>query len=134
MPTSKDPVKRARQVANLVPGGNQSHGAKSEAIIRPLAQAYLVELQREFPDASERVLKLQARRLAKLERLAGWLERKGELANQRRGTVYPASSLEESITAAFLNTQAKLEAQRTTADPYAELRAALNAPEDDDDD
>jgi hypothetical protein len=91
------------------------HGAASEALIRPLAETYLAELQREFPAASERVLKLQARRLAKLDRLGSYLEAHGEIRHQRRGEVFPASQLEESITAAFLATQARLEAQQREA-------------------
>jgi hypothetical protein len=88
-----------------------THGAGSEVILRPLCEAYLAELAEEFPEASERVLKLQARRLAKLDRLGTYLEKHGEIRHQRRGEVFPASSLEETITAAFLATQAKLEAQ-----------------------
>jgi len=125
---SRGPDKRKRtmspaSLANLKPGPgfqsgnaiNRTHGARSEGLIAPLAEQYLAELQREFPQASERVLRLQARRLAKLERLAGWLEAHGEIRHQRRGEVFEASKLEESITAAFLTTQHRLEAQREQA-------------------
>jgi hypothetical protein len=110
MPLSSDPQARERQIANLK-RGQLAHGANSEALIRPLAEEYLAELAGEFPNASERVLRLQARRLAKLDRLGSYLEGKGEIRHHRRGEVFPASALEESITSAFLSTQAKLEAQ-----------------------
>lgn len=38
-----------------------------------------------------------------------------EIRHQRRGEVYPASTLEKSITAAFLAPQARLEAQQREA-------------------
>ena len=111
MPLSSDPDARSRQLANLRSDGAVRHGAGSEALIRPLAETYLDELLEEFPAASERVLRLQARRLAKLDRLSSYLEVKGKIATSAAANV-PASALEESITAAFLATQAKLEAQR----------------------
>lgn len=125
MPASKDPVKHARQVANLR-RGNPTHGASSEAIIRPLAEAYLAELVKEFPKASERVLKVQARRLAKLERLGVYLDGKGEIRHKRRGEVFPASAHEERISAAYLAEHARLEALYSaggTTDPHAALAA-----------
>ncbi len=114
MPISRDPTNRAIQEANLR-RGNPTHGATDEKLIRPLAEQYLAELTGEFPRASERVLRLQARRLAKLDRLASYLEGTGEIRHKRRGEVFPASQLEESITSAFLSTQAKLEAQHAAS-------------------
>jgi hypothetical protein len=115
MPLSGDPAARARQLANLKSSNAVKHGTRSEAIIQPLAEQYLAELVGEFPLASERVLRLQARRLAKLDRLASYLEDRGEIRHQRRGEVFPASAIEESVTAAFLATQTRLEAQAREA-------------------
>jgi CRP-like cAMP-binding protein len=96
-------------------GPTHTHGAHSESLIRATAEAYLAELQEEFPAASERVLRLQARRLAKLDRLASYLERKGEIRHQRRGEVFPASALEEKIAAAYLAEHDRLEQQQREA-------------------
>jgi hypothetical protein len=115
VPLSKDPAARERQLANLRSSSAVKHGTRSEVLIRPLAEQYLAELVGEFPDASERVLKLQARRLAKLERIASFLEERGEIRHQRRGEPFPVAALEESVTAAFLSTQAKLEVQAREA-------------------
>ena len=74
MGRTQDRAKRKthpNSLANLTPGppeggefqpGNPSrmtHGADTERVIAPLAEAYYVELVAEFPGASERVLKLQ---------------------------------------------------------------------------
>jgi hypothetical protein len=117
---SKDPAARDRQLANLRPANLTrdaalKHGGRAETLLQPRADELLTELQQEFPAASERTLRLQARRLAKLERLGAFLEAKGELRNKRSGEIFPASQMEESLTAAFLATQAKLEAQAASA-------------------
>jgi CRP-like cAMP-binding protein len=123
VPLSKDPAARRKQLANLKTTSAVKHGTRSEALIRPLAEMYLAELTGEFPQASERVLRLQARRLAKLDRLASYLEGRGEIRHQRRGDVFPASAMEEQITASFLATQGRLEVQarETNGKPAAGL-------------
>jgi hypothetical protein len=133
VPLSSDPKARAAQLANLKASAPTTHGAHSEALIRPLAEAYLAELAEEFPAASERVLKVQARRLAKLDRLGVYLDAKGEIRHQRRGEVYPASALEEKVSAAFLAEHVRLEQlQRERADDgdadYFAAEAAALAP------
>jgi CRP-like cAMP-binding protein len=108
VPLSADEVKRERQLANLRSTAARTHGAHSKPIVRDLAERYLAELLAEFPSASERVLRIQARRLAKLDRLASYLETVGEIRHKRRGEVYPASALEEKIAAAYLSEHARL--------------------------
>ena len=125
MPLSSDPAKRANQLANLRPENSTKHSGRSEVLIQPLAERYFAELLGEFPSASERVLRLQARRLAKLERIGAFLEQKGEISHQRRGEVFPAALIEESTTSAFLATQAKLEAQAREARKSGAAPAAL---------
>ena len=112
MPLSGDPEARKRQLANLRSSSAVTHGAHSDALTRPLAEQYLAELLEEFPTASERVLQLQARRLAKLDRLASYLERKGEIRHQRRGEVFAASALEERVATGYLATHDRLEQER----------------------
>jgi hypothetical protein len=129
---SKDPAARARQLANLKDTAAVTHGGNSEALIRPLAEMYLAELAEEFPSASERVLKVQARRLAKLERLGVYLDAKGEIRHHRRGEVYPASALEEKISAAYLAEHVRLELQQRAAatngvEPLAQVVAEIEA-------
>lgn len=114
MPLSKDPAARDAQLANLK-RGQLTHGASTEALIRPLAEGYLDELAGEFPSASERVLRVQARRLAKLDRLGVYLDGKGEIRHKRRGEVFPASALEEQISAAYLAEHRRLEAREHEA-------------------
>lgn len=141
MPLSADAVKRERQLANLKPGAHVTHGAHHEAEIQASAMTYLAELVGEFPGASERVLRLQARRLAKLDRLATFLTGRGEIRNRRTGDVFAASTLEERITAAYLAEHARLEQlqrERGSANPIGALEsvadelAALDAGEDND--
>jgi CRP-like cAMP-binding protein len=117
-------------LANLKVAGKasaaQTHGAFSEELIRGSASAYLAELSREFPGASERVLRLQARRLAKLDRLASYLEGRGEIRNRRTGEVFAASALEERITAAYLVEHARLqEGERGGPAPHQALDAIV---------
>jgi len=125
MPLSKNQAARARQLANLKSTGALKHGARSEGAIRPRADELFAELLEEFPNGSVRVLRLQARRLSKLEGLGRFLEERGELRNRRLGELFPAAAMEESLTVAFLNTQAKLEAQQREAagKPAAGLEA-----------
>lgn len=135
MPLSKDPSARRAQLDNLK-RGQLTHGASTEALIRPLAEAYLAELVGEFPSASERVLRVQARRLAKLDRLGVYLDGRGEIRHRRRGEVFPASALEEQVSAAYLAEHRRLEAVERDAgagrpgDPLARIAAELAAGED----
>lgn len=115
-------------------GPTHTHGAHSESLIRASAEAYLAELVEEFPAASERILRVQARRLAKMDRLGSYLEAHGEIRHQRRGEVYPASALEEKISAAYLAEHARLEAQQHAAtDPVAAVRAYIQGKVGEDD-
>ncbi len=76
MPLSSDPDRQSGAARELAKQRG-SHPRATDAITRPLAEAYLAELTGEFPGASERVLRLQARRLAKLDRLAAYLGGQG---------------------------------------------------------
>lgn len=115
-------------MANLRPDAALKHGGRADALTRGRADELFAELSGEFPNASERVLRLQARRLSKLEGLGRFLEERGELRNRRLGEAFPAAAMEEQVTAAFLATQAKLEAQqREAADKPAAGLEALRA-------
>lgn len=131
---SSDPKARAAQLANLRSTAAETHGADGAAA-RQLAERYLAELAAEFPSASERVLRVQARRLAKLDRLATYLEGVGEIRHKRRGEVYPASALEEKIAGAYLAEHARLaelERLARAERPAAALEALADELADDD--
>jgi hypothetical protein len=99
------------------------HGGYRELEIAPLADAYLDELMEELPVASERVLRIQARRLARLELLGRFEDRNGVLRNKRRGEPFAATLLAEKISSAFIRTHAELEAQSGHVDPNGGLAA-----------
>lgn len=118
---SPDPAARERSIAairghadnpqNVHALGALKHGGKaSDATIAPLADAYLAELLAEFPTASERVLLIQARRLARLELLGRFEDQRGVLRNRKRGEPFPATVLAERISTAYLSEHARLEA------------------------
>lgn len=134
MPLSGDPEARKRQLANLRPDAALKHGARSEVAIRGRADELFAELSGLFPSASETTLRLQARRLSKLESISRFLEERGEIRNRRLGEPFPVSAMEESLTAAFLSTQGKLEAAEREAGrggrrgaPTGDLAAELEA-------
>jgi hypothetical protein len=115
MPTSNDPAKAAIQRANLR-RGNSTHRANSEIAIRPLSTVYLAELQKDYPSESERVLKLQARRLAKITLRAEYLDgRPSEILNKRTGKINPAAMDEEALTKAFLAEHDRMEQRKREA-------------------
>jgi hypothetical protein len=130
--------KHPNSLANLKQNSERSatHGAYSEELTRATAEQYLAELTEEFPTASERILRVQARRLAKMDRLGTYLEGRGEIRHARRGEVYPASALEEKISAAYLTEHARLEAQQreaTTLSPQQALARIVAATTDEED-
>jgi hypothetical protein len=131
MPTSRDPVKAARQRENLRVG-NPSHGAYSEAAIRPARERHLAELARAFPNATHAEVTIQAQRLAQLEQLGVYLDARGVIAHKRRGTVYPAAQLAERLAAAYERQAAVLLAREqshggTAGDSLAAIVAELSA-------
>jgi hypothetical protein len=77
---------------------------------------YLDELRLERPGSSERVLRIQSRRLARLDLLAGHEDRHGVLRHQRRGEPYPATLLAEKIASAYIAADRDLEARERDAD------------------
>lgn len=108
MPLSRDPNARSKQLANLSPNAAATHGLRS-AEVATLAESYLAELLLEFPTASQRVLRLQARRLAKVELCARYLNEHGLVRSKRTGAVRQVAEFEETLTKGFLAEQARLE-------------------------
>ena len=94
-----------------------THGASSESRVGPLRSEYLAQLKLEFPAADERVLIVQAGRLAKLELLERFVDERGVIRHRRRGDTFPAVALAERITQGFLATQQQLEARRDAGGP-----------------
>ena len=103
MPLSSDPEARERQLANLKPSNSTKHGARSEVLIRESSREILAELEKLYPSESAHWLSLQSRRLAKIGRLAAYLEgRPSEVLNQKTGKLNPAQEQEEVLTRAVL--------------------------------
>lgn len=104
-------TKRGDGRDNVHPLAAVKHNAYSESAVAPLADAYLAELMVELPTASERILRIQARRLARLELLGRFEDERGVLRNQRRGEPYAATLLAEKISTSYIRTHTDLEAQ-----------------------
>src|SRR5947207_14338264 len=101
MPLSNDPGARARQIANLKPNAAAIDGGYSKGQLASLRGRYVVELQQRFPSADRSEIALLAHRQAQLAVLGAWQDRRGLLADQRRGVPFPAVQLHERIAAAF---------------------------------
>jgi hypothetical protein len=126
MPLSKDPAARAKQLANLKAENSTKHGARSEVLIRAESSEYVAELRRSYPAEGEVWVRLQARRMAKLARLAVYLEgRPSEVLNLRQGKLNPAMAEEESLTRALLADLERAEQRKKDAGgkPAAGLEA-----------
>jgi hypothetical protein len=120
---------------NVHPLAAVKHSAWRELEIAPLAATYLEELMVELPNASERILRVQSRRLARLDLLARFEDRNGVLRNKRRGEPFAATLLAEKISTSYIRTHVDLEAQqRAAGDDFSDYhdaeRRALAAPDD----
>jgi hypothetical protein len=132
-PGSLDALARTRrpQPQHLRPDRAVTHGGHSEGAIAPLAADYLAELMAELPTASERVLHIQARRLARLELLGRFEDERGVLRSRKRGEPFPATVLAEKISSAYIKTHTDLEAMERerkdngAADYFESERRAL---------
>jgi hypothetical protein len=136
---SKDPAKRANQLANLKRTAATTHGAFSGRLIRQATGEHLASLAAQLPNASGEELRVQASRMAQIERLTQYIEAKGLIRNQRQGTVYVAADLLAKLSTQFERQHALLlERERTRpARPaetletiIAELTAAENSDQD----
>jgi hypothetical protein len=128
MPTSTDPVKRAKQLANLKRPGSTLHGAYSETAIRPIRERLVAELTKAFPSATSEEIATQAMRMAQLEALGIYLDERGVIAHKRRGTIYPAAVFAEKLAAQFERQHALLlERERERGRHPAPLANLANA-------
>jgi len=100
-PLSHDPIKREAQLANLRPSASRKHEALSERALAPLRAKYRIELTAAFPHAASDEINIQASRLAMMERLQEWLDARGPISHQRRGTTYPAADLLAKVVSAY---------------------------------
>jgi hypothetical protein len=98
---SRDPEKRANQLANLKLASNVTHGAHSGALIRQATAEHLTNLIATFPSATQEELVLQATRMAQIERLAAFLEQRGLIRDRRTGAVFAAADLLAKLSTAF---------------------------------
>jgi hypothetical protein len=146
MPLSKDPDARSRQLANLRAGsgasvGNQqtvTHGAYSGRLIRQATGEHLASLAEQLPNASGEELRVQASRMAQIERLTAYIESRGLIRNQRQGTVYVAAELLAKLSTLFERQHGVLlERERTRpahpTETLADVLAELTAENSDQD-
>lgn len=101
MPLSSDPDRRAKQLANLRSSAAVTHGAHSGALIREAAGEHLANLKQQLPNASEEELWVQASRMAQIQRLSAFVEAKGLIRDQRKGTVFAAANLLATLSTQF---------------------------------
>lgn len=132
MPASKDPDKRARQLANLNPNAAVQHRATSTRAIAARRQTYLDQLAEQFEGEDERLLLAMATRLARLDLLLEYEGKHGPILNRRTGEIRPASELAEKVTGAMERQLERLErrkaAREETAKPDArDTLAAITA-------
>jgi hypothetical protein len=106
------------------PGPALKHGAYSEGTLAEVRARHLGELREEFPQASERILLLQAGRLARLEVLMGFF---GDLGLQAlvdgKGKPRATTLLMGQLETAIERTHWALSGEAPSgggADPYAE--------------
>jgi hypothetical protein len=137
-PLSKDEQARERQLANLKRGDNPApaanqralkHGAESETALGTARERFLAELVEEFPHAPERDLRLVAHRLAQVERLAEYVDRKGVIAHQRRGTVLPAVQTLDRLTNSIEQRLDRLRDREASATAPASILAGWQRPQ-----
>ena len=83
MPLSKDPDRRAKQLANLRPAGAVTHGATSERKLAPLRDRHRDELMRRFPQLDEQRLSLLADLLARCDLARDFIDVRGLMRNTR---------------------------------------------------
>jgi hypothetical protein len=103
---SQDPALKANQLANLRQGpqARVTHGMHSQAgkaRVAELAETYFAELSASFPNSSEYQRRIQARRLAKMDLFAQFVNERGVIRHRRRGDVFPAHVEEERLASAF---------------------------------
>jgi hypothetical protein len=109
------------------PGPALKHGASSEATLAEVSARHLVELRKEFPQASERILLLQAGRLARLEVLMGFFGDMGMQAlvdrqGKPRATTLLMGQLENSVERTHRELSGEGASGDGAADPYEAYR------------
>ena len=100
MPTSTDPAKRAKQLANLK-RGSSTHGAYSAEIIRSETQRILGELSARYTGVPHDRLEVLAHHRARITVLTAYVNAKGIIRNQQKGEVFPAVKLLATEEAAY---------------------------------
>ncbi len=130
MGVSSDPAKAAIQRANLRPNAATKHGAYSTAKLAPLREQFVIELRKAFPSAADDQISLLAHQRAQLAALGEWMDRRGLLANKRRGTVFDAVRLHLQLANSYEKQYAALQAAERERDKdkppsYFDLRQEL---------
>jgi hypothetical protein len=106
MPASKDPTKRAAQLANLKHQRPYNRtGARDPAVAGPLAERHRERLEAMFrlPPHPE-LLSIQARRAAQIELLQAWIAKNGMLKRAPKGEPFAAAHLLLKIETAYERT------------------------------
>lgn len=107
--------------ALLAPEANNTrhltHGAFSERKIAPLREVHEASLRQQFPAVDERLLGLQAHRMAQIELLVTWCDQHGIV--KRGGEVYNAARFAEQLTRGFESQFVVLRQMQAEADAKA---------------
>jgi hypothetical protein len=99
---SKDPEKRARQLANIGKGKPAPiHGAYSAAVLEPETQRILDELTARYTGVPHDRLEVLAHHRARITVLTAYVNAKGIIRNQQKGEVFPAVKLLATEEAAY---------------------------------
>jgi hypothetical protein len=128
MPTSTDPVKRARQLQNLRSSSAVKHGGRSPERVQPLREKYLAELHEAFPNVPVADLRSQAQRQALISLYADYIDERGSpIRHRRQGTIYPAAQELGRLLAAHEKRNAELQVLngRREGSPHAALAAVV---------
>jgi hypothetical protein len=123
----RSPEARRKQLANLKADGT-THGAYSKTKARDLRIRFVTELSGSYPNATPTELQIQALRLVQLELLSEYLLERGPIKNRRDGSIRPAATALERISAAYERQAALLaERERGAGAPPAESLEAIVA-------
>lgn len=92
MPTSRDPAKRAKQLANLQ-RGRPSHNAYDAAVLGPETLRILSELSARYTGVPHDRLEVLAHCRARITVLTAYINKVGVIRNRQNGETYPAVNL-----------------------------------------
>jgi hypothetical protein len=116
------------------PGNDRAvtHGAHSEARIAPLRAVHLAALRDQFTAVDERLLSVQAERMAQYQLLTAWLDANGLVKDgasvTTRGQVYSAATFAETLARSFekqFDRLREIQAEADAVDPAVAMESVV---------